>query len=517
MFSKSLFKQSCKANGIMWIIITGAVCFMLASVMLIAGNGKLSMTREAIHGTVVETEVKAKIEDTSLSYYITANDAMEFFEEKYTSAYQENLTELMTSGMAEDEATATASQAAYAAAAGSLSEEYVPALLTKLGYEEDSEEADAIKGVIFATLNPMQEDGSYMFDDYYLSIGEEAPRYETVLATLTSDLHNDVREKYVMDTAAEFLAGHFVSEENNAKMMEELSGYGITDEQYAEFGYTDYAHVKNIAESAIVEYRSELEYRLDNMTADETEEGIKEELAATIPQSLLSQLPEEVSDAIDEIGQMDLYGILVGSIFFKMAGLLLPIIYMIMASNALISGQVDSGSMAYILSTSTKRRTIAFTQAVYLAGSLLVMFILTTITSVICFNIADVNTDLDIPKLLFINLDAFLVMFAMSGISFLASCFFNRSKNAMAVGGGLNMFFLVATMLGLFGSPVLPSIIRMNDLNTFNYVSIISLFDVVDILNGGTDFIYKMFILVAVGLICYITGSEYFTRKDLPL
>lgn len=79
------------------------------------------------------------------------------------------------------------------------------------------------------------------------------------------------------------------------------------------------------------------------------------------------------------------------------------------------------------------------------------------------------------------------------------------------------MFFLVATMLGLFGSPVLPSIIRMNDLNTFNYVSIISLFDVVDILNGGTDFIYKMFILVAVGLICYITGSEYFTRKDLPL
>lgn len=31
----------------------------------------------------------------------------------------------------------------------------------------------------------------------------------------------------------------------------------------------------------------------------------------------------------------------------------------------------------------------------------------------------------------------------------------------MALGGGLNMFFLVATMLGLFGSPVFPSIIRI--------------------------------------------------------
>ena len=53
----------------------------------------------------------------------------------------------------------------------------------------------------------------------------------------------------------------------------------------------------------------------------------------------------------------------------------------------------------------------------------------------------------------------------------------------MALGGGLNMFFLVATMLGLFGSPVLPSIIRMEALNAFNYVSIISLFDVVSILD----------------------------------
>lgn len=42
---------------------------------------------------------------------------------------------------------------------------------------------------------------------------------------------------------------------------------------------------------------------------------------------------------------------------------------MIMASNNLISGQVDSGSMAYVLSTSTKRRTVVFTQAGYLIGS----------------------------------------------------------------------------------------------------------------------------------------------------
>ena len=79
------------------------------------------------------------------------------------------------------------------------------------------------------------------------------------------------------------------------------------------------------------------------------------------------------------------------------------------------------------------------------------------------------------------------------------------------------MFFLVATMLGLFGSHVLPSIVRMEALNAFNYVSIISLFDVVSILDGTTAFIWKWAILVAVGIACYVVGSLKFEKKDLPL
>ena len=79
------------------------------------------------------------------------------------------------------------------------------------------------------------------------------------------------------------------------------------------------------------------------------------------------------------------------------------------------------------------------------------------------------------------------------------------------------MFFLVATMLGLFGSPVIPSVVRITALNNFNYVSLISLFDVVSILNGGTEWIYKLIILIVIGLVSYIIGSIRFQKKDLPL
>ena len=178
---------------------------------------------------------------------------------------------------------------------------------------------------------------------------------------------------------------------------------------------------------------------------------------------------------------------------------------------------VDSGSMAYVLSSSTKRSSVTFTQAVYLTGSLLLMFALTSITSILCLNSLNVETGLDTQKLLFLNLGAFLVMFAMSGICFLTSCWFDRSKNSMALGGGLSMFFLVATMLGLFGSPILPSIIRMDTLNYFNYVSIITLFDPISIIDGTSGYLWKFGILAGIGLVCYTIGAIRFRTKDLPL
>ena len=190
---------------------------------------------------------------------------------------------------------------------------------------------------------------------------------------------------------------------------------------------------------------------------------------------------------------------------------------MIMASNNLISGQVDSGSMAYILSTSTKRRTVVFTQAVYLIGSLFCMFSLTTITGCVCLSLIKADVDLTYTKLIYLNLGAFFVLFCLSGLCFCTSCWFDRSKRSMAIGGGLSIFALVAAMLGLFGSQVIPSVVRLDSLNYFNWATIISLFDVISIIDGTNTFIYKYAILFGLGLIGYIVGSERFIKKDLPL
>lgn len=514
--SKSLYKQSIKANGVMWLVITFAVCFMLSCVMLIAGNGNIGQSKTAIKDTIIQGELTSQIQSRALNYYETSNEALLYFDECFKTDFITFYTNALMSGMNEDQAEQLATMSAYKSASEALQEYYLD-LINSLGYQEGSVEALEIQGLIFYIFNPLQLDESHMFDDFYTIHGEAAPRYELLFANIINGDNTKEREKYAMTNSIIFLAGNMVKEENINSILNELVEYGVTTEQYSEFGFDKYSKIKDIAISTLVDYRANLEYRLDNMNENETIEQIKTELTKDSSRSMLASLPTEVSDALQEIGKADLYGTLVGSVFFKMSGLLLPIIYMIMVANALIAGQVDSGSMAYILSTSTKRKEVTFTQALFLITSLLAMFVLTTITSVICFSLVDVNTSLTYGKLLLINLGAFIVMFAMSGISFLASCWFNRSKHSMALGGGLNMFFLVATMLGLFGSPVLPSIIRMDSLNYFNYLSIISLFDVLSILEGTFVFWWKLIILVAIGVVCYIIGSIKFTKKDLPL
>ena len=73
---------------------------------------------------------------------------------------------------------------------------------------------------------------------------------------------------------------------------------------------------------------------------------------------------------------------MLSSTFFTLQGVLLPIVYIIMTANSLIASQVDRGSMAYLLSTPTKRSTVVITQAVYLIVALVAMLAIVTLVGV---------------------------------------------------------------------------------------------------------------------------------------
>lgn len=602
MFSKALFKQSCKANGAMWTIITFATCFMLACVMLISGNGNIGAVKNSIQDTIIIKEVDSQMQNRALSYYENANDGLSEFDflfsenvtdtlsylvwlgnmpnqsdfndentyavamtawqnatpeiktsagEKYISLVSEWQSDMPISESFETNAEylenlqtwqsqspvtqETAITTAYTFACEEL-QAYINEKALAQGLAEDSAEAQEMLGSVMYTLNPND-----MFNDFYTENGEEIPIDYDIMPLISHISSGDIedflssaeRKGYRLnrssDCSAIFISGNMVKTENVSNLIEALSSYGVSKEKYDSFGYT-YDSIKHLSKTAIVTYQGRLEYEIELLNAkfangefsseDEYQKNVVEkqkELQSGVSSSFLSTLPDEVSEALEEIGQMDLYTLVVGSVFYKLAGLLLPIIYMIMASNNLIAGQVDSGSMAYVLSTSTKRITVVFTQAVYLIGSLFCMFCLTTATGCVCLSLVSEDVALTYGNLILLNIGAFLVLFALSGLCFFTSCVFDRSKRSMAIGGGLSIFALVAAMLGLFGSPVIPSVVRLSSLNYFNYATIISLFDVISIMDGVNDFIWKFVILAVAGVVGYVIGALKFTKKDLPL
>lgn len=523
MFSKALFKQSCKANGAMWAIISFAVCFMLACVMLISGSDSIGATITAVEDTIIDKEITAAMETRAINYYENEVDGLT----KFDGLFAENIVLSAAQTPADPQA---AFAAAYARSCEQLREYlYARALAIDPSYTQDSAAAQELLGSVMYAVNP---DG--MFDAFYSAHGE-APPDSHILPLAAHCLAGDIAVYLASDERAEyianrseycstiFLAGNITTQENIDKMIAELASFGVTPEKYASFGY-DYGSVKKTAVDSVITYRNRLAYEV-SLIDDGLSDGeyaariaeIKKELTGDIAASLLASLPEEVASALEEVGKIDLYSLVVGSIFYKLAGLLLPIIYVIMASNNLISGQVDSGSMAYVLSTSTKRQTVVFTQAMFLVCSLLGMFSLTTLTGFVCLAIVGGKVSLTYGELALLNVGAFLVLFALSGLCFFTSCWFDRSKRSMAIGGGLSIFSLVAAMLGLFGSPVIPSVVRLDALNNFNYVSIITLFDAISIIDGTLAFLWKFAILLVLGAVGYAVGAVKFVKKDLPL
>lgn len=579
VFSKALFKQSCKANGTMWGIISFAVCFMLCCVMLISGSGNIGKTKDAIQYTIIKKEVESSFKTRGVNYYANQSKYLASFDshfaEETKTVYQTAYIEAKTAGKSDTEA-AVAAQAAVvggveriaqsaaddvqAEISADVTATYLKTLNKSSVDELTASEKKALNevnvpevvGVFGFAVNPANEELATITsqipdkDKSQLTAYVDTEYVTGMLTALATDKTQEYllgRQETINDRAevysSMFLAANMSTDKAKNALLDALKDYGVTTEKYESFRY-DYDKISDMARTATITYRgrydyevAELKEKLDGKVAGGTlsredyateyENGVNAivaELYGDIASSLLSSLPGEVSDALKEVGELDLYSLIVGSIFYKLAGLLLPIIYVIMASNNLIAGQVDSGSMAYVLSTSTKRRTVVFTQAVYLIGSLLAMFSLTTVTGCVCLAIVKADSTsiiMSYGELILLNLGAFLVLFALSGLCFFTSCWFDRSKRSMAIGGGLSIYSLVGAMLGLFGTQTIPSVVRLDALKYFNYTTIISLFDSVSIIDGTLTFLWKFAILIVFGVVGYVIGARKFVKKDLPL
>lgn len=540
MFSKALFKQSAKANWMRWLTVTVATCVMLAIVIIVLGNLAINDIRDSLKNVFVQADQESSLKEEAVDAYELYMTSVDTYNQ--TASFSGMLG--VVTNTYDGKVNTYKNENDGAEPSDEQKQIYIEETATQysgfagfVGMEEAELKAYITSILNFYITKYDATKDEVLFDQYFLeqvyteayaveiakedatveSATERANSAKEIAAAAISQYKTDAsaqdyeykRENYV--SYATNYVNNTIMYDNVYKMQIQA---GATEDEAKEYAVT----VKVISNTAISTYELWLvEYENQNADVAITAEQ-KADAKSRACESITDQIPEKVGEALSELGNMDMYGLIIGSIFYRIAGLLLPMVFVIMTANSLLAGQVDSGSMAYVLSTPTKRRTVTVTQMMYLLWSLFAMYAILTVVSVISVWVVGGNSfAINFGEILLFNLGAFLTMFAFAGFCFMCSAIFNRSKHSLSIGGGLTIFMLVCTILGLFGSDVVPSAMRIDAMNFFNYLSIISFFDTVSILNGTLSYLWKFGILLAIGVVTFIIGVFRFDKKDLPL
>ena len=185
--------------------------------------------------------------------------------------------------------------------------------------------------------------------------------------------------------------------------------------------------------------------------------------------------------------------------------LVFPMILEIILANKLVAKYVDTGSMAYLLSTLNSRVKIATTQAIFVIVNMIFLILYVTILGIVSSEIMFPG-DLDINRFILINISVLAIHIVISGICFFASCISNDMKLAYTIGAGIPIAFYIIQMLANMGGK----------LENLKYITIFTLFQPNEIAKGNVEVGFIIMSLV-IGAVLYVLGIKIFSKRDLPL
>jgi len=188
---------------------------------------------------------------------------------------------------------------------------------------------------------------------------------------------------------------------------------------------------------------------------------------------------------------------------FGMLGIMILIIFAIVVGNKLVASEVDKGTMSYTLNTPITRKQIVFSKGLFYILSIALMGITVGLFGTASIAIAGADVALDTFWTLILGF--VLYGFAIGGICFFASCWFNKSGSSIALGAGLSIAFFMFNSLA-----------SISGLEWLKYFTLNTLYDTSAIISGS-GYIIQMIALFVIGAVLYILGCNKFIKKDLPL
>jgi len=181
-----------------------------------------------------------------------------------------------------------------------------------------------------------------------------------------------------------------------------------------------------------------------------------------------------------------------------------PMAFCILRANGLVAKYADKGSMVTLLAAPVKRRVIAFTQMKVLACGTFILVLFAFVLEIICVASGFPN-ELEISKLILLNVGLLCLHLFVGGISFLASCMFSDTKYSIGIGAGIPSLMYIIQMLANTGG----------NAENFKYATFFTLYNPDNLIAGETSAIIGIITLFLCAVILFVCGIAVFSKRDL--
>ena len=344
MLNKALFKQSCKANWIKWLCVTLSTCIMLAIVIIVLGNLSINDIRDSLKNVFVQANQEAYLKENTIdSYDLYLSTVEQYNQNAQLSNGVPTLINEYNNKIQEYKSDNEGAEPPY-----EIKMQYVEEVATGASVMLPSQNPEIIKGYVTAILmyyidNPTIASAN-VYDEYFLEqiylqaykqsydeaiedemTEQEAVNYATMQATSAKALSQKAITQYKGDVAKEGASYVYSKERYKSYAQTETINtisQGVYNQQIAMGESEDIAKqyaasVKVISNTSISTYEFWLnqyeESDLENPITDEQIQLARQEAC----KSISDEIPEKVAIALEELGNMDMNGLIIGSIFYR--------------------------------------------------------------------------------------------------------------------------------------------------------------------------------------------------------
>lgn len=184
--------------------------------------------------------------------------------------------------------------------------------------------------------------------------------------------------------------------------------------------------------------------------------------------------------------------------------IIFPLVFIVLLVNRLVIRYIDKGSIAYLFSTPNSRIKIISTQILSTVIEIFILNLYITILLIITSEIM-FKGELDISKLIVINIGLYGLWFSFLGICFLSSVSFSSATISLWAGAGICILFMLFQMISRVGEKA----------EFFKYLSIISLFNHSKYSDDFNIFLIGTICLLVIGIVTNVLTVIIFNKRDI--